>query len=947
MQAGTGPSALIGRDGDLSALHRAFEAAASEGTRTVVLGGEAGIGKSRLIAELTRTLPTEALILRGQSIDLGRDAPPYVPVIGPLRELARVIGAEALVASVGPAREGLRILLPEIEAPEAGEHSARAGSALVFDAVTAALESASRTRPVVLVIEDLHWADPATLSLLRFLVRVADRGRLLILLSYRSDELRRGHPLRSWLPELERSDRVERRELQRLTRAEVRELVTSRRGEAPDAGDLGVLVERSDGVPFFIEEIADAGIRADEECFPDSLRDILLARYDTLSEPTQRILRLLSAGGTCVEHQLFAAVYPGDATDIDAAAREAIAGGVLSAEGTSYTFRHALVRDAIHEELLPGERVRVHTDFARALEQGGSAAEISYHWMAAHDAPSAFAASITAMQEAREAFAYDAAARMGERAIELWEQVPAEQRGSKPTLLAEIAHDLRNAGESDRAIALVDEALALADAVADPDDYARMLRDKASYLANIGQLGSVDLLREALATLQSRPPSVLRANILGELSARLMLEAQFAESVEVADAAFVEAESVESDGRMSVAANIRGVSLLHAGHVERGLAELELAGRLAGANDSARLRYWINYSDALGLLGRFEEAIRAAETGAERARLRGVERTTGAMLMANTVDPLFSLGEWQRADELLDRALELDAPIGFAAHLQRRKLWRVLWRGDVDEAVQLLRRWRLPLSRQLRTDSQSLLGLARVAGEIALEDGRIEAAWAEVAETLGPQHRSVPGFDLPLLFVVARIIAAARSHGIALSLPDGADPEQRMRAVLAGSADWPTAAPLVALIEAELDDRPQRWRDAARASEAVTATAQLHPYATIRLAEALAARGDREGAHEAATAACERAERIGAGLIVRRCDALLRRIGAAAAPASALGLTEREQQVLELVAQGHSNRQIADELFISIKTASVHVSNILRKLGATTRTEAAYLSRQG
>ncbi|NQX14057.1 AAA family ATPase [Microbacteriaceae bacterium VKM Ac-2855] len=947
MHVGSPSSALIGRNDDLGALRRAYELAAAEGARTVVLGGEAGIGKSRLIAEFTAALPAEALILRGQSIDLDRDAPPYVPVIGPLRDLARAIGMDELVASVGAAREGLRILLPEIGASGAGELTARAGSALVFDAVTAALETASRHRPVVLVVEDLHWADPATLALLRFLVRVADRGRLLILLSYRSDELRRGHPLRSWLPELERGGRVERRELARLSRAEVRDMVVDLRGEAPDARDLGVLVERSDGIPFFVEELAEAGIRSDEECFPDALRDILLARYDTMSEQTQRMLRLLSAGGTCVEHSLFTAVYPGDAGEIDAAAHEAIAGGVLAADGTEYTFRHALVRDAIHEELLPGERVRVHTDFARALEPGGAAAEISYHWMAAHDAPSAFSASITAMRQAREAFAYDAAARMGERALELWHQVPADVRGDKAALLGEAAHDLRNAGESDRAVALVDEALELTDPVGDAEAYARLLRDKASYLANVGRLGSVALLREALDVLTGRPPSVLRANILGELSARLMLEADYADSVEVADAAFAEAESVGSDGRMSVAANIRGVSLLHAGHVERGIAELELAGRLAGENDSARLRYWINYSDALALLGRFDEAIRAAETGAERARLRGVERTTGAMLMANTVDPLYSIGEWQRADALLDRALELDAPIGFAAHLQRRKLWAVLWRGEVDQAVGLVRRWRLALSRQLRTDAQSRLGLARVAGEIALEDGRIEDAWAEVSGTLDEGHRPAPGYDLPLLFVAARILAAGRRDAVALTLPDEVDPEQRLRAVLAHSAEWPTAAAFIALIDAELDDRPERWQAAATAASAATAPAQLQPYAGVRLAEALAARGDRLGAADAALAARERAEEIGVGLITRRADTLLRRLHAPDAQAPLAGLTEREQQVLELVAQGRSNRQIADELFISIKTASVHVSNILRKLGAATRTEAAYLARQG
>lgn len=945
------PSVLVGRDDDLAALERSWRRALVDGPRTVVVGGEAGIGKSRLVSEFTDSLPAEAIVLRGQCVDLDRDAPAYAPITAMLRQLAGAIGVDELAEAAGPAVDGLRILLPEL--PSTGERAG--GVAPVLDAATVAIEAVSHLRPLVLVVEDLHWADSATLGLLRFLVRVLRGGRVLVVLTFRSDEIRRGDPLRAWLPELERSDRVERRELARLDRRGVEAMVASLRGTAVSPRDLALVVERTEGVPFYVEEFARSEAADVPECYPESLRDVLLARYEVLGEATQRVLRVLSAGGSCVDHDLIATVH-GDADAVETAAREAIAGGVLLVDGPRYAFRHALVRDAIHDELLPGERVRAHTRYAQALEARGpeAASETSYHWIAAHDAPSAFAASLAAMAHARDSFAHDLAARMGERALELWDRVPGETHGGdRAGLLAATAHHFRDAGESERAIALVDEALALDGLAA--DRRAGLLRDKASYLANVGQVGSVELLREALALLEGEGPSELRARILGELAARLMLEARFDEAVTTADAAGSEAESVDSRGRRSVAANIRGVALVELGRIDDGLAQLELAGSLAGDDSSARLRYWLNLSDLLGLLGRFREAVAAAEQGAAHAARHGVARTLGAVLMANTVGPLYSLGEWQRADELLDRALDLDAPLGFAAHLQRRRLWAVLWRGDPRRAAELLARWRAPLSRQLRTEAHSLLGLARVAGEILLENADTAGAWAEVREAIAPSRRPLPSADLLLLVVAARVVSAARREKLPLRDADGrpVDAEAQIRELLRAAAVWPTAPAFTAVAEAELSgasglgDDVAAWRVAVDATGEATAPVWLQPSASLRLAEALAATGARDEAEAEARAACAAAERAGLGLLVDAVGRFERRLGRGEPPtASSDPLTERERQVLALLEQGLGNRAIAQELFISVKTASVHVSSILRKLGATTRTEAAYLARR-
>jgi DNA-binding CsgD family transcriptional regulator len=987
-------SVLVGRNAERETMRAARDASLglpNGRTRTVVIGGEAGIGKTRLVNDFLQELPANAIVGRGQCVDLDQDAPPFAPVIQLLRSIAATVGDERFLSAAGPARDALTVLLPELGGEDAPERSERAIVNRLYDGVAVTLERLSQSCPLVIVIEDIHWADQATIGLLRFLVRVVEDDRILFLLSYRSDEIRRTHPIRAWLSELTRNGRVELLALPRLSAKEVRQMVKSIRGVAPSASALTMLHERTGGVPFFVEQLAYLDDCEDID-LPTSLSEVLLSHYAALGESSQYLLRLLAAGGVRVEHSLLSAVstavLPGGEAEIDAAARDAIAASILVVDDTAYEFRHALVRDAIHGELLPGERVRFHTAYARALEQNpgigtAPAAEVSHHWMAAHDIRGAFSASAVAMEQARESSAFNMTARMGERILELWDRVPdaAELAGrSRTQILATTAHALRNAGESDRAISLVDEAIAMTA----PDDVltlAPLLRDKASYYANVGKVGSVELLRESLALLDGDAPgahegsaqeaSVLRATVLGELAARLMLDAKLDEAIEVADLAYAEAEAGNSRARMSVAVNIRGVCLVSRGRFDEGLDALALAGELAKGNDSARLRYWVNLSDAMNLLGRFREALALAQEGENRARLRGVQRTSGAILMSNMIEPLLALGEWDAAEELLDRAFELEPPLGFSAHLQRIKLWSTLWRGRTAEAERLLRSWRTPLGLQQRIDAQVRLGFARAAAEIELESGNLAQAWADARAVIQDDHQGLPAYDLPLLMVAARVLAEINRRAKSSARRGDADDadassvasfesraaEERLRLALTRYAHWPTAPIYVATAEAELGGEDHTgtdaalWSLAAEAAETTAAPAFLRPYASTRLAEALAAAGDRAEAIGVARLAREQAEAMGAGLITARLDALERRIGSASAPSvvprELSGLTARERQVLALIAQGLSNKQIADQLFISIKTASVHVSNILRKLGAASRTEAAFMAQPG
>jgi predicted ATPase len=228
MRATVSPS-LVGREADLDALRDACAESIAGSTRAVLVGGEAGIGKTRLVGEFLRSLPADAIVLRGQSVDFDRDAPPYAPILSALRSLAQEVGAEALFDASGPAGDALALLLPELRTGASiGDVPVRGGADRLYDAVAEVLENVAAIRPVVLVIEDLHWVDPQSLGLLRFLIRVIEDARLLIVLTFRSDELGRGSALRALLPELDRNRRVTRLELARLDRRQVRELATAR-----------------------------------------------------------------------------------------------------------------------------------------------------------------------------------------------------------------------------------------------------------------------------------------------------------------------------------------------------------------------------------------------------------------------------------------------------------------------------------------------------------------------------------------------------------------------------------------------------------------------------------------------------------------------------------------------------------------------------------------------
>ncbi|MET0725609.1 MAG: AAA family ATPase, partial [Leifsonia sp.] len=301
---------MIGRTAELGLLRAAAAAAAAGSARTVVIGGEAGIGKSRLIDEFLAESTDVFRVLLGQCVDLGSVASPYAPIKGILRTLADDVGAERMLDVAGPGRAALAALLPEL-GPAVADVDTPAVRGQLHEVVAVLLEAFSRERPIIVAVEDLHWIDSASLSLLRFLVRALVTGRVLLVLSYRTEDVTRGHPVRAFLSEVERSRSVERLEVTRLTRAQVRRQVRAISGEAPTDAAVETFFARSDGIPFFVEELWGIDAFSAGARLPDTLRDLLLVRYERLSEPARGLLRLLSTGGVRLSHALLSAVFTG------------------------------------------------------------------------------------------------------------------------------------------------------------------------------------------------------------------------------------------------------------------------------------------------------------------------------------------------------------------------------------------------------------------------------------------------------------------------------------------------------------------------------------------------------------------------------------------------------------------------------------------------------------
>ncbi|WP_344328922.1 helix-turn-helix transcriptional regulator [Streptomyces macrosporus] len=984
---------FVGRGDELTALVVALARAATGEPQAVVVAGEAGVGKTRLLEEfLTAARAAGAVAAVGGCVEIGADGLPFAPVSTVLRSLHRRLGEELTAAAAGQEGELAR-LLPELGETTREWHE-EDGRARLFELTARLLESLSRERTLVLAVEDLHWADRSTRELLAYLFRSLDRARLVIVATYRSDDIHRRHPLRPFLAELDRLRTVRRIELPRLSREEVRAQMAGIQGvETPEHGLVEQVFERSEGNPFFVEELTVGGTACG---ISDSLRDLLLVRVEALPETAQQVARIAAEGGSEIEHALLAAVARLPEDELIEALRAAVGANILAPtqDGDGYRFRHALVREAVSEDLLPGERVRLNRRYAEALEEDPSlvrtderAARLASYWYAARDVPRALPAVLDAAVAARRRYAYAEQLRLLDRALELWEEADPETRRALRSfahtdvypacdredetlryldLLAETVSAAQLSGERKRALAVVKRALRMLDENREPLRAAWFWTQRSKLAQSTGQGDGWEELGRAQELVRGLPPSPVHAEVLANAAAwgsthepgpEIFTTAQRA--VELAS--LVGAESIELHARLTL-----GSLRVFSGDVDGGLVEMAEVARCVVERGEVGVmgRCHVNLSSALEGVGRSEQAVEVAEEGLRVAHRFGL-RDTRAWLRNNMAESLVALGRWEEADAALaaTRRLESSArPRGSAA---LKKAHLALRRGDVDQAArQLAEAWKHHGTHD--PQPQYTIPLARLEMEIEAARGRPLQARRVLEEALDRGFPlSTERYAWPLLYSALAVEADAR--GLPAAEPGRAEVLERIRRA---AGELPRLVPVWAahglMVDAELlraqgRDDPDRWAEAVAAFERLSRPFRLAQARYRRAESLLDTGGDREEAADLLTRAHATAVRLGAVPLRESVERLAGRarvvLGAArggtgapqeppADPVESFGLTPRERDVLRLVAAGRSNRQIAEALFISPKTASVHVSNILAKLDVSGRGEAAAMAHR-
>ncbi|MFJ4580064.1 helix-turn-helix transcriptional regulator [Streptomyces echinatus] len=978
---------LIGRDEELARLMGVLERARGGAAGAVLLAGDAGVGKTRLLDEVAgRAARAGTTVVSGHCVDLGDVGLPYLP----FTEILGVLAADERFAAALAAHPAVHRLLGS--GPDAAGDPD--GRLRLFEDVAGLLTDLAAVAPLLLVLEDLHWADQSSRDLLRFLF---SRGvlhrpgggpdrRFAVLASYRADDLHRRHPLRPLLAELVRLPGVERLELRPLPDPEVARLVRALEDRPlPDAVVRGI-VARAEGNAFYAQELFaateggspcanGAGNPAeDTDGVPSGLADLLLIRVEQLSETAQQVLRTAAVAGRRVEHALLreAAGLPEDT--LEAALRAAVGHQLLSAQDDgTYAFRHALTREAVYADLLPGERSRLHGAYARLLASRGrtpeTAAERAHHSRESHDLPEALAACLEAADHARRLGAPAEELRHLEAALDLWASVPASARPSgqeqdRITLTLRASAAAAHAGEFHRAVSLTRAALAGVGEDADDELAARVRYTLAGNLLIVDSLAAAfRYSSEALALIPADPPSrtwvwaaathAVAARQVGEEAVALRVGRQALRAAEELGMTAARADllislaNAEGGGRRS----------------REGRERLRQARDLAHTAGNAPVELRALFGLAMGAFeaGDLAECLPVLADGLDRARRAGLSSSAYPREMRFLqLVVLYTLGRWDECVRMAAEAIS-GLPAAGGARVAGPALYVALARGD--ESVP-------DRARALLEGPFDWMG-SLVAGIVLTDDAvrRGDVAGAmermrEAVEALGDGTARRPGVAVRLaalcLTAVADRAVEARRTGDAEGDPArwaeiAAELVELARDTAGQDADGRVQGPegqaWLARAEAEFatvvsGPDPAAWEKAVAAFAAGDVYEQAR--CRLRWAWALLAVERRAEAAEQVRLARETAAGLGAVALLERIDRLTRRsrLGSGADGADAVPLTARERDVLGLLARGRSNRQIGEELFITGKTASVHVSNILAKLGVASRTEAVAVAHR-
>ncbi len=955
------------------------------GVSAVIVSGDAGVGKSRLLAELREHAVTHDWhVLIGHCLDFGDSVLPYLPFT---EVFARLASDDPVTAdAVARAHPAVRRLMPSRRVTGAADESDREADAEpmdradLFASVLATLDELSTDKPVLVLLEDLHWADQSTRELLSFLFARRLGDDVHIVATYRSDDLHRKHPLRASVAEWTRLPTVARLQLDRLSDVHVRSLVQTLHPAALPESAVHTIIERAEGNAFFTEELVAATDRSSQSsrAIPDDLADVLLLRLDQLDDAGRLTLRAASVAGRRVSHELLSRVVDLASGEFDRAVRAVVDSNLLLPVGADgYAFRHALLAEAVYDDLLPGERVRLHRSYTAVLSQpdvASTAAEIARHARAAHDLPTAVHASIAAGDDAMSVGGPDEAAQHYQIALEMVSQQAGEATLSPTelvTLSIKAADAVTTAGHALRGALLLREQAGCLDPLIDDDDRVRLMHALANAAlvvdSDIDVIGIVD---RALSLVPAEPPTAMRAQLMGIRARALFAWSRDQEAMAAANEALALGQELRLPGVIAEITTTMTRMDERSGDPEASRRTLlAIIEKARDTNDVAsELRGLHNIGGVLYEAGRVAEARQAYEHAYRRAVELGrpwAPYGLDARLIAGIT--AYVCGDWDDALAILDATGEMPpAPAEAALASTALMVWAS--RGDkaaFDATAHVRSHW----------DTDGMLSILSGGALIDLygDQGDLAGAQAahdhvlEVIRRHWDSHYFMARIRLSALMVGQLATAATTSsadqrgdlvnRGADLAAaaeetfhrglkrwkvvgPEGRAWMSRCRAELArlrwiAGQDAPEQASLVAA-----------WSDSVADFEAFGHTFET-ARSQARLAAILRALGQVAQARPLLESARHTAGRLGAAPLL----AELKALGAATprrtdSAGHDTRLTTREREILALVSQGRSNGEIGKQLFISTKTVSVHVSNILAKLGAAGRTEAAAIARR-
>ena len=982
-------SELVGRDAELARFGAALESVGQpSGASLVLVGGEAGIGKTRLIAEVcARASGSDYLTAVGACLPVEGRVLAYASPVGLLGDLERQLEGQPEAEALRPAMEALGLSSVPPAAVRGGWNARRVvadspysvsarriAETLTYEVVLRALSDVSTSAPLVVVFEDLHWADTFTLGLVDYLSRNISEIPILLIGSYRSDEIGKQHPLRALVAELLRVSGVTRMELSGLRGQELEQLMTAILGHRPDRSRLVATSGRTGGNPFFVEELLAAGT----DDLSADLREVVMARVERLTEQCRRVLDVAAIIGSRIDHRLLAIVSSLDDSTMDLAVGQLVSAHLLVVDDDKgYRFRHDLVREAVYGSLLPGVRARLHHHVATGLaahpdlassEPAWLAGQLASHWWEAGAWVEALPACVAAATAEGAMFAFAEAQLHLERALQAWDllgdDVASSVIGIDHAGLFEQAADAAEFADSGRrAMEFASQAIDLIDGAAEVERKAMAYDRLARSAWSADPQAAFAALETAAGLLLSDEPSFELSRILTTEAAGLMLMSRNHDAQERAEQAIEVCRAVDNRSDEGRCLNYLGVCLVGMGRFDEGIASsrkaVEIAEEIENAADLDTA--YNNLVYVLDLAGRSEEAAAVTLDALARGERLGGVRLQGAAL--NSIDALTKLGRFGEATQLLDqigdrfgRCHTINLPI------QRATLGLLQGRFDATRAA-------LERIDELTADVSDLQfrgAFYMLRAELALEEGQPDSAYDDAQRALGQAAGTDDEYLTPEICALgvraladqfvqarqqkrrfdedkARLLAAELTERAQLLVEA---PRHR------GGEPTPRAEAFALQCRAEAsrlsDSDGGLWEASSKRWEVL-----LEPYnatyCLVRQAEALlAARSAPARAAKCLRRAWRTSVEMSAAPLRAKTEAIAQRARVSldvetpqarriSQVAVDLGLTPREVEVLGYLASGKTDGQIADALFISKKTVSVHVSNLLRKLDAENR----------